>query len=100
MHYIDLHGPAPQFLLPYVSRIATEVKARCQAEGLSPVPMVIFAKGAHYALEKLAATECVGALQWARVCAVTLTVYWVGVVLFSHSVLDWRSSLYFRQVTK
>eukprot|EP00041_Stephanoeca_diplocostata_P024790 m.636924 g.636924 ORF g.636924 m.636924 type:complete len:360 (+) comp22600_c0_seq7:61-1140(+) len=53
----ELHPEAfNTFLLPYVSRIATEVKARCEAEGLTPVPMVIFAKGAHYALEALAQT--------------------------------------------
>lgn len=46
-----------EFLLPYVSRIATEVKAALRRLGLKPVPMVIFAKGAHYALEALAKTD-------------------------------------------
>jgi uroporphyrinogen-III decarboxylase len=45
-----------EFLLPELTRIANEVKEGCRAAGIAEVPMVIFAKGAHYALEGLAAT--------------------------------------------
>ena len=45
-----------EFLLPELARIANEVKEGCRAAGIAEVPMVIFAKGAHYALEGLAAT--------------------------------------------
>ncbi len=41
------------FALPYLTRIVTEVKARL---GDRTVPMVVFAKGSHYALRDLAAT--------------------------------------------
>jgi uroporphyrinogen decarboxylase len=46
-----------EFLLPYAKRIATEVKAELRKLGIEPVPMVIFCKGAHYALEDLAKTD-------------------------------------------
>jgi len=46
-----------KFLLPVLKTIATTVKQRLRDAGIEPVPMVIFAKGAHYALEDLATTE-------------------------------------------
>lgn len=45
------------FSLPYLKRIASEVKAELKKQGVPTVPMVVFAKGAHYALESLAKTE-------------------------------------------
>jgi uroporphyrinogen decarboxylase len=39
--------------LPYLTRIAFEVKQKLKDQCLSVVPMVVFAKGAHYALEDL-----------------------------------------------
>lgn len=39
------------FVQPGLLKIASEVKNRLRKEGLTPVPMVIFAKDAHYALE-------------------------------------------------
>eukprot|EP00036_Acanthoecidae_sp_10tr_P006068 CAMPEP_0182939090 /NCGR_PEP_ID=MMETSP0105_2-20130417/45054_1 /TAXON_ID=81532 ORGANISM="Acanthoeca-like sp., Strain 10tr" /NCGR_SAMPLE_ID=MMETSP0105_2 /ASSEMBLY_ACC=CAM_ASM_000205 /LENGTH=360 /DNA_ID=CAMNT_0025078455 /DNA_START=13 /DNA_END=1095 /DNA_ORIENTATION=- len=45
------------FLLPRLARIADEVKAACAKAGIPEIPMVIFAKGAHYALETLAETK-------------------------------------------
>jgi uroporphyrinogen decarboxylase len=53
------------FCLPYISQIATRVKAGIAATGGAPVPMTIFAKGAHWALEQLAATDydCIS-LDW------------------------------------
>lgn len=46
-----------QFLLPRLARIADGVKSGCAELGLPEVPMVVFAKGAHYALESLAQTR-------------------------------------------
>ncbi|XP_013792463.1 uroporphyrinogen decarboxylase-like [Limulus polyphemus] len=42
-----------QFALPYIKSISESVKSRLQSEGLDQVPMTIFAKDAHYALDKL-----------------------------------------------
>jgi len=54
-----------EFCLPYAIQILNRVKSGVQALGLDPVPMVIFAKGAHYALESLASSgfDVVG-LDW------------------------------------
>jgi uroporphyrinogen decarboxylase len=41
------------YCLPYLSNIAKGVKAGLKAQGIEPVPMVIFPKGSHYAIEKL-----------------------------------------------
>lgn len=46
-----------KFSLPYLKKIAHQVKAKLEAEKIEPVPMVVFAKGAHYALEDLANTD-------------------------------------------
>lgn len=46
-----------KFVLPRLTKIASSVKAKLKEQGLEEVPMVIFAKGAHYALEALAETE-------------------------------------------
>lgn len=48
-----------EFCLPYITRIASTVKARLRAAGAAePLPpMVIFARGAHYALEDLATLD-------------------------------------------
>ncbi|KJE90415.1 uroporphyrinogen decarboxylase [Capsaspora owczarzaki ATCC 30864] len=45
-----------QFALPYLKQIAVEVKRACveQLGMTEAVPMVVFAKGAHFALEELA----------------------------------------------
>lgn len=43
-----------RFALPYLARIATEVKA---ALGVDAVPMIVFAKGAHWALAELESTD-------------------------------------------
>lgn len=43
-----------QFALPYITKINKTVKDKLKQEGLEKVPMTIFAKGAHYALEELA----------------------------------------------
>ena len=42
------------FALPYLEKICSGVKARLGAEQLEAVPMTVFAKGGHYALERLA----------------------------------------------
>ncbi|XP_037673028.1 uroporphyrinogen decarboxylase isoform X3 [Choloepus didactylus] len=54
-----------KFALPYIRDVAKRVKARLQEAGLAPVPMIIFAKDGHFALEKLAQAgyEVVG-LDW------------------------------------
>ncbi len=41
------------FALPYLKTIATELPRRLRELGQAPVPMVVFAKGAWYALEQL-----------------------------------------------
>nr|CAB3267534.1 uroporphyrinogen decarboxylase [Phallusia mammillata] len=45
------------FSLFYLRRIASEVKQHLISEDITPVPMTVFAKGAHYAVESLAQTE-------------------------------------------
>lgn len=45
------------FSLPYVSIIVKETKRRLKKEGLSPVPMVIFAKGGHFGIKQLSMTD-------------------------------------------
>ncbi|XP_054994080.1 uroporphyrinogen decarboxylase isoform X2 [Sorex araneus] len=54
-----------QFALPYIRDVAKRVKAKVQEAGLAPVPMIIFAKDGHFALEELAQAgyEVVG-LDW------------------------------------
>jgi len=49
-------GPAmfSTFCLPFLIEIASRVRARLAEEQLEPVPMTVFAKGGHYALQKLA----------------------------------------------
>ncbi|XP_028938839.1 uroporphyrinogen decarboxylase isoform X1 [Ornithorhynchus anatinus] len=60
-------GPAlfSSFALPYIRGIAKRVRAGLQEAGLAPVPMIIFAKDGHFALEELAQAgyEVVG-LDW------------------------------------
>uniref|UniRef100_A0A8C3LXM9 Uroporphyrinogen decarboxylase n=1 Tax=Chrysolophus pictus TaxID=9089 RepID=A0A8C3LXM9_CHRPC len=43
-----------EFALPYIRDIARDVKSKLKAEALPLVPMIIFAKDAHYALRDLA----------------------------------------------
>ncbi|XP_068949238.1 uroporphyrinogen decarboxylase-like isoform X3 [Petaurus breviceps papuanus] len=43
-----------EFALPYIRDVAKRVKAGLQEVGLAPVPLIIFAKDGHYALEELA----------------------------------------------
>ncbi|KZT62207.1 putative HEM12-uroporphyrinogen decarboxylase [Calocera cornea HHB12733] len=43
-----------EFSLPYLTKIAREVKMGLLAESLQPVPIILFAKGANYALADLA----------------------------------------------
>ncbi|XP_022431269.1 uroporphyrinogen decarboxylase isoform X3 [Delphinapterus leucas] len=54
-----------KFALPYIRDVAKRVKAGLQEAGLAPVPMIIFAKDGHFALEELAQAgyEVVG-LDW------------------------------------
>uniref|UniRef100_A0A9L0T6W1 Uroporphyrinogen decarboxylase n=1 Tax=Equus caballus TaxID=9796 RepID=A0A9L0T6W1_HORSE len=54
-----------KFALPYIRDVAKQVKAQLQEAGLAPVPMIIFAKDGHFALEELAKAgyEVVG-LDW------------------------------------
>ncbi|XP_033103555.1 uroporphyrinogen decarboxylase-like [Anneissia japonica] len=42
-----------EFALPYLKQIATRVKESLRTKSIEPVPMIVFAKGAHYALEEL-----------------------------------------------
>jgi len=42
-----------EFVLPYIRQIGTRVKEDIASRGLEPVPMIIFAKDAHYAIEEL-----------------------------------------------
>ncbi|XP_063283777.1 uroporphyrinogen decarboxylase isoform X2 [Pelobates fuscus] len=53
------------FSLPYLQEISRRVKEKLKAEGLEQVPMIVFAKDAHYALENLSQSgyEVVG-LDW------------------------------------
>ncbi|XP_064404233.1 uroporphyrinogen decarboxylase-like [Halichondria panicea] len=46
-----------QFSLPYLKQIASKLKANLQAKNLPIVPIIVFAKGAHYALKELSDTE-------------------------------------------
>uniref|UniRef100_H2YNM3 Uroporphyrinogen decarboxylase n=1 Tax=Ciona savignyi TaxID=51511 RepID=H2YNM3_CIOSA len=46
-----------KFSLQYLSRIASGVKKELSDLGISRVPLIVFAKGAHYALEELSATD-------------------------------------------
>ncbi|KAI9320204.1 uroporphyrinogen decarboxylase [Dichotomocladium elegans] len=41
------------YSLPYIQQIAAQVRQRLAAKGMADVPMVVFAKGAWYALEEL-----------------------------------------------
>ncbi|XP_020843233.1 uroporphyrinogen decarboxylase isoform X1 [Phascolarctos cinereus] len=43
-----------EFALPYIRDVAKRVKAGLQEAGQAPVPLIIFAKDGHYALEELA----------------------------------------------
>ncbi|KAI9209153.1 uroporphyrinogen decarboxylase [Polychytrium aggregatum] len=53
------------FSLPYLAQIATRVKAQLREEGIEPVPMTVFAKGAHFALAELSELEYeVVSLDW------------------------------------
>eukprot|EP01104_Vermistella_antarctica_P010842 TRINITY_DN2934_c0_g1_i1.p1 TRINITY_DN2934_c0_g1~~TRINITY_DN2934_c0_g1_i1.p1 ORF type:complete len:403 (+),score=83.51 TRINITY_DN2934_c0_g1_i1:80-1288(+) len=55
------------FALPYLRQIATKVKAKLRSDGVDdPPPMIVFAKGAHYAVSTLSATTeyDVIALDW------------------------------------
>jgi uroporphyrinogen decarboxylase len=53
------------FALPYLGRIATGVKEAIASRDLAPVPLCIFARGAHYALEDLATLQYdVVSLDW------------------------------------
>lgn len=45
-----------KFALPYINKINTQVKAELKKNG-NDVPMTIFAKGAHYALDALSKTD-------------------------------------------
>ncbi|XP_074122186.1 uroporphyrinogen decarboxylase isoform X2 [Sminthopsis crassicaudata] len=54
-----------EFALPYIRDVAKRVKAGLREAGLAPVPLIIFAKDGHYALEELAQSgyEVVG-IDW------------------------------------
>ncbi|XP_062995774.1 uroporphyrinogen decarboxylase isoform X2 [Elgaria multicarinata webbii] len=54
-----------EFALPFIQSIAKQVKSKLQKDALPAVPMIVFAKDAHYALEDLAQSgyEVVG-LDW------------------------------------
>merc|ERR1719312_1740267 len=53
------------FALPYLETICADVKSKLVQEGLEVVPMTVFAKGGHYALEDLSNSgyETIG-LDW------------------------------------
>jgi len=53
--HADLLGPElfKKFCIPTLSRIRNEVVASLKAKNIEPVPMTIFAKGAHYALNEI-----------------------------------------------
>jgi len=42
------------YALPYIKQISLCVKSQIKAKGLDDIPMTVFAKGAHYALQELA----------------------------------------------
>ena len=46
-----------EFALPYLKQIAVRVKQELHGLGLEVVPMVLFAKGANYALEDMSDSE-------------------------------------------
>merc|ERR1712004_582788 len=54
-----------KFSLPYIRQISTKVKQRLTEQGFTPVPMTIFAKDGHFAIEELSQSnyEVVG-LDW------------------------------------
>lgn len=43
-----------RFSLPYLCQIATGVREQLKARNITPVPLIVFAKDAHYGLEDLA----------------------------------------------
>eukprot|EP01102_Stenamoeba_stenopodia_P001808 TRINITY_DN11641_c0_g1_i2.p1 TRINITY_DN11641_c0_g1~~TRINITY_DN11641_c0_g1_i2.p1 ORF type:complete len:353 (-),score=88.44 TRINITY_DN11641_c0_g1_i2:3-1061(-) len=45
------------FSLPYLLRIASEVKRKLRESGSAEVPMIVFPKGGHFALEMLSGSE-------------------------------------------
>lgn len=49
-----------EFSLPYLIKIGNGVRENLRKEGLSEVPMTVFAKDAHYALEKLSDRQHTG----------------------------------------
>ena len=42
-----------KFALPYLIQICKKVKTKLEADKLEPVPMTLFAKGGHYALNSI-----------------------------------------------
>lgn len=53
------------FALPYIQQVRKRVRKDLKEKGVDDVPMVIFAKGAHYALEQLSQSEYeVVSLDW------------------------------------
>jgi len=58
-------GTFTEFALPYIRQISKRVKDEMSQKGLPHVPMIIFAKDAHYAIEQLSQSgfEVVG-LDW------------------------------------
>ena len=46
-----------EFAYPQIIKICTQVKERLKALGLAQVPIIVFAKGGHYAMELLAQNE-------------------------------------------
>lgn len=54
-----------EFSLPYLSRISTQLPKRLKELGVESVPMIVFAKGATYALPSLCETNYdVVSLDW------------------------------------
>eukprot|EP00057_Strongylocentrotus_purpuratus_P031337 XP_784308.2 PREDICTED: uroporphyrinogen decarboxylase [Strongylocentrotus purpuratus] len=54
-----------QFCLPYLQQIAKEVKEKLRAKSVEPVPMIVFAKGANYAISELSQCDYdVMSLDW------------------------------------
>ncbi|CAH1775436.1 unnamed protein product, partial [Owenia fusiformis] len=47
-------GMFSKFALPYIRQISSRVKETLVSKNLKPVPMIIFSKDSHYALEELA----------------------------------------------
>ena len=46
-----------KFSLPFLKKIVTEVKAQLKSRSLPDIPMIVFAKDAHYALDDLCDTD-------------------------------------------